>query len=101
MKPATRKLLGYAPLAIIALVFGVFWFLSGDLEEAAKSTVMLLVVLGLFAAVALLVVGILVSIPGWLRTLRGITYDDHTRDLEERGKARREPAWKRPGQDRG
>ena len=90
MKPATRKLLGYAPLGTIALVFGVFWYLSGDLEEAAKSTFMLLVVLGLFAAVTLLVVGILVSIPGWLRTLRGITYDDHTRDLEERGKARRE-----------
>lgn len=90
MQPATRKLLGYAPLAIIALVFGVFWYLSGDLEGAAKTTFMLLVVLGLFAAVILLVVGILFSIPGWLRTLRGISYDDHTRDLEERGKARRE-----------
>jgi hypothetical protein len=90
VKPATRKLLGYAPLAIIALVFGVFWYLSGDLEGASKTTFMLLVVLGLFAAVILLVVGILFSIPSWLRTLRGGSYDDHMRDLEERGKARRE-----------
>jgi hypothetical protein len=90
VRPATRKLLGYAPLAIIVLVFVVFWYLSGDFEGAAKTTFMLLVVLGLFAAVILLVGGILFSIPGWVRTLRGISYDDHTRDLEKRGKARRE-----------
>lgn len=55
---------------------------------------MLLVVLGLVAAVVALLVGIasffFSDLPIMVRELRGISYDDHMHNLESRGKARRD-----------
>ncbi len=71
-------------------MFGVFWYLGGDVGDAAKSTFLLIVVLGLFAAVLVLIIGVLREVPRAYRALRGISYDDYVRDLESRGKARRD-----------
>ena len=68
----------------------MFWSLSGDIGDAQKSTFLLIVVLGLCAAVLVLTIGILWEIPGAYRAIRGISFEDHARDLESRGKARRD-----------
>ena len=74
------------PAALVA-VYGWLWNIVGDPVGALLS----LIVLGLgVALVSLVPLYFIVNAPGFLRWLRGISPDDHLKQLEADGKAVRE-----------
>lgn len=82
-----KSWLGYALLAISAVVFILLWMTMGDPVGAILS----LAVLALGGALLIAVLGYFVSnVPAWFRRLRGISWDDHLGQLEADGEAVRE-----------
>ena len=82
-----KKWYGYGLLAAVAATFVLLWVAVGDSAGAFLS----LLVLSLGIALIVAVLGYLISNgPSWIRRLRGVSRDEHLRNLEASGHAVRE-----------
>lgn len=80
-------MVSYFSIFGVCVAFVLLWISIGDWVGAFWS----LAVLMLAAALLLAVVGFFVSnIPYWFRALKGISWEEHLRQLEKKGKASRE-----------
>ncbi len=81
------KFLLYALVLTFVVAFVALWMLLGDVTGAALS----LAVLSLGVTLAVAIIGFLCSnVPSWIRSLRGISYNEYVDGLEARGQVSRE-----------
>ena len=78
---------GYAVLAILLATFAMLWVSIGDSVGAILS----LIVIGLVGTLIVAVTGYSVSnVPAWLRSIRGVSWEDHLENMVRAGTAIRE-----------
>ncbi|MDH3614313.1 MAG: ABC transporter permease [Gammaproteobacteria bacterium] len=82
-----KKWLGYGLLAVIVVIYVLLWLAIGDPVGAFLS----LIVLALGGGLILAILGYFSSnAPAWFRRLRGVSWDEHLRQLEANGEAVRD-----------
>jgi hypothetical protein len=79
--------LGYGMIAGSVVAFVALWTITRDVTGALLSLICLALAAALLIAVAAYPI---VNAPHWLRRLRGITWSDHVKRLEEIGNAERQ-----------